>query len=50
MTFSQLNAYFCDLKPLAARMLLCLGIYAAEKNKVTGSDVPHLSYYNSSHQ
>ena len=35
-----LNAYVCDLKSLAAGMLLGLGIYAAGKNKVTGSNAP----------
>ena len=37
-TFSLLNAYLCDLKILAARMMIGLGIYAAGNNKVTQSD------------
>ena len=39
-TFSKLNAYLSDIKPLATRMLLGLGIYATGKNKVTTSDAP----------
>ena len=43
-TFLWLNAYLCDLKRLAAGMLLGLGIYAAKKNKVTRSDAPTVKF------
>ena len=37
-TFLFTNAYFGEVKPLAARMLPNIGTYAAGKNKVTQSD------------